>query len=247
MKKELYNKLITVGIFAAAMAFIESLIVVYLRLLYYPNGFIFPLNPIMDSWVYSIEIWREFFTIVMLACVAILAAKKFYVRFAYFLYAFAVWDIFYYIWLKIILDWPASFLTWDVLFLIPIPWIGPVLAPIICAVVMIVFTFIIIDFKDSGYKTKIIRREWTLLTVGAVIILYTWLIDFAKMIIGGGFLSDFFGLLKNESFQKVVGDFVPISYNWWVFGVGIGLIITAIVLYYGRVGGEVGSKKRSNK
>lgn len=236
MKRELYSKLIVVGVFAAAMAFIESLIVVYLRLLYYPNGFVFPLNPIMDSWVYSIEIGREFFTIVMLVCVAILAAKKLYVRFAYFLYAFAVWDIFYYVWLKVILDWPVSFMTWDVLFLIPIPWIGPVLAPIICAVVMIVFAFIILDFNDSGYATKIVRREWVLLIVGVVMILYTWLIDFWRLISAGGFFSDFFGLLENDAFRMVVAGFVPVSYNWWVFGVGIGLIIVGIVLYYRRVG-----------
>lgn len=243
MKGELYKKLVVVGVFAMAMAFVESLIVVYLRLLYYPNGFVFPLNPFMDSWVYSIEIAREFSTIVMLVCVAILAAKKFYVRFAYFLYAFAVWDIFYYVWLKVILNWPISFFEWDVLFLIPIPWVGPVLAPLICSVVMIILTFIVINFEDSGYDTKMVLREWIFLIVGVVIILYTWVIDFGLLIIRGGFVGDFFGLLNNREFRTIVSEFVPVGYNWIVFGVGIGLVMVGVVLYYVRVG-RMGVKKK---
>ena len=197
MKKESYKKISVVGIFAIAMAFVETLIVVYLRMLYYPLGFRFPLNLYIDSWVYSIEWLREFFTIVMLVCIAILAAKKFSERFAYFLYVFAVWDIFYYIWLKIILNWPESLLTWDLLFLIPIPWLGPVLAPVICSIIMIVFALIIINFNDKGYNAEIKLKEWIVLFMGGLIILYTWLIDYAKLIFGKGFKSDFFNLLVN--------------------------------------------------
>ncbi|MBD3252892.1 hypothetical protein GF386_04125 [Candidatus Pacearchaeota archaeon] len=235
MKKETWKKLGVVGIFGAAMAFIETLIVVYLRMLYYPEGFKFPLNPYIEPWVYSVEWFREFFTIVMLACIAVLAARKFSERFAYFMYSFAVWDIFYYIWLKVILDWPASFLIWDLLFLIPIPWLGPVIAPLTCSVMMIVFAYIILDFADKGKNTEIHKNEWILLIIGSLILLYTWLIDYARLIISNGFLGDFFNLLTNSEFQRIVENFVPVSYNWIMFFIGILVIIIAIVIYYRRV------------
>jgi hypothetical protein len=34
-------------------------------------------------------------------------------------------------------DWPRSFFTRDVFFLIPVTWIGPVITPIIICVVML--------------------------------------------------------------------------------------------------------------
>src|SRR3989344_6671811 len=138
MKKESRNKILIVTIYAIAMAFIEATVVVYLRKLFYPNGFNFPLVGFIDPAILNIEWIREFATIIMLLMVGILAGKKLYERFAYFIYAFAVWDIFYYIFLKVILDWPNSFLTWDLFFLIPWPWIGPVLAPMLCAVLIII-------------------------------------------------------------------------------------------------------------
>src|SRR3989344_2117688 len=116
MNKETYKRLAVVTIFALAMAFLESVIVVYLRKMYYPSGFNFPLSTLMESNILTIEWVREFFIIVMLISVAFLAGKKFIDRLAYFFYAFAIWDIFYYIWLKVILSWPPSFLTWDLLF-----------------------------------------------------------------------------------------------------------------------------------
>ena len=249
MKRESYITLTVVGIFAIAMAFIETLIVVYLRMLYYADGFNFPLNFNMEAWVYSVEWVREFFTIVMLVCIAMLAAKKFSVRFAYFLYSFAVWDIFYYVWLKVILDWPASLLTWDVLFLIPIPWIGPVLTPLLCTVAMIAFALIIIHFKDEGRESRILKSEWWLLIIGNVIILYTWMVDFGRMILENGFASDFLNLLVNDEFGVLVEAFVPTYFNWPVFLLGLLLIVIAIVKYYLRVekGSRVPKKSKRKK
>ncbi len=235
MKKESYKKLSVIGIFAIAMAFIETMIVVYLRMIYYASGFKFPLNPYVDAWIFNAEFAREFFTIVMFTCIAILAAKKFSERFAYLLYSFAVWDIFYYIWLKIILNWPDSLLTWDLLFLIPIPWIGPVLASVICSLVMLGFAYIIINLNDRGYNAEIVLKEWVVMIVGGLIILYTWLIDYFKLIFTKGFGSDFFNLLDNKKFQEVVAGFMPVNYNWFLFVVGMLFILMGIVLYYKRI------------
>jgi len=125
-----------VGLFGAAFAFVESAVVVYLRALYYPEGFVLPLKVLAQPHL-LVEVVREAATMVMLCSVALIAGRKAWERFGYFLVVFGVWDIFYYVWLKAILDWPASALDWDVLFLIPVPWIGPVMAPFLVALAMV--------------------------------------------------------------------------------------------------------------
>ena len=117
-------------LFSIAMGFLESAVVQYLREISYPGGFEFPLVPI-DNRLAVTEVIRESATIMMLIAVSCLSGRTLSERFAWFLYCFAVWDIFYYIFLKFLIGWPASFMTWDVLFLIPAPWVGPVIAPVI--------------------------------------------------------------------------------------------------------------------
>jgi len=216
MRKESCKKFIAVGIFAIAMAFLESAVVIYLRKIYYPSGFSFPLAHI-ESWVLNTEWIREFFTIVMLASVAYLAGKKIIGKFAYFLYAFAIWDIFYYIWLKVILNWPPSFLTWDLLFLIPFPWVGPVLAPIISSLTMILLALCIINLQDNGNKLKINFKEVALLILGILLILYTFLVDYFK-VLGKGI--------------EQVYSYIPSNYNWFIFIIGEIFLILAIILFY---------------
>jgi len=116
--------------YAVAMAYLESAIVVYLRRLYYPQSFNFPLV-LIDIPTLLIEVGREAATIVMLATVSMAAGRTRVGKLAYFLYLFGTWDIFYYVWLKVFLDWPASLVTWDVLFLIPVPWVAQVWYPLL--------------------------------------------------------------------------------------------------------------------
>ena len=123
MEKEEKRKLVWIGVFAIAMAFVETMIVFYLRKLYYPDNNLFPLNISMPTEILIFEWIREAATIVMLLAIAVLAGRNAKEKFAYFIYTFAIWDIFYYVWLKVTLDWPASLMTWDVLFLIPITWV----------------------------------------------------------------------------------------------------------------------------
>lgn len=234
MEKEDYKKISIATIFAIAMAFIETLIVVYLRKIYYPAGFNFPLNPAIEPFIYNIEIIREFFTIVMLICLGLLAGKKSGEKFAYFIYSFAVWDIFYYIWLKALLLWPESIFTWDVLFLIPFPWLGPVIAPIINSLTMIILAFFIIHYQKTDKNLKIIKREWILLIIGSFFILYTYLYDYIKLIFFNGFSGKFFLLLKNPEFLSVVGAYVPDFYNWIFFIIGEILFFIAIYSFYKR-------------
>ncbi|MBU0906790.1 MAG: hypothetical protein KKD18_05560 [Nanoarchaeota archaeon] len=234
MKKATLNKLLTVSIFAAAMGYLEAVVVVYLREMFYPNGFDFPLRGFIQPDILAIEWVREFATIVMLVSVALLAGKKFYERGAYFVYAFAVWDIFYYIFLKIILGWPASLLTWDILFLIPWPWIGPVLAPVLCSLLMVVTAVMVLNLTDKGKKVRAAVLEWVLVILGIVLVLISWMRDYGKIIFQGGFAGDFFTLAENPAFIERVGSFIPSSYNWWLFGVGFVIACGGIVKFYAR-------------
>jgi hypothetical protein len=78
----------------------------------------------------NIEISREVATIIMLMAIALLVGTTWSERMIFFLWTFAFWDLFYYISLYILIRWPPSFKTIDVLFLIPVPWIAPVWFPI---------------------------------------------------------------------------------------------------------------------
>ena len=131
MRPDIRRAFVWMAVFYAAMAYLESAVVVYLRALYYPSGFDFPLVPMDRSLVFT-EVWREAATLIMLLAPAAILTRSRMERFAWFCFGFGVWDIFYYVWLKALLDWPADLLSRDLLFLIPVPWVGPVWAP--CAI-----------------------------------------------------------------------------------------------------------------
>ena len=140
-RKDALVALAWLAAFAVAMAYVEAAVVAYLRLLYYPEGFsiggVASLQCIPPA-VLAIEIGREAATIVMLAAVAFLSAgRNWWRRLAHFMWAFALWDIFYYVWLYVLLKWPSGPMTIDVLFLIPRPWIAPVLVPVLASLLMI--------------------------------------------------------------------------------------------------------------
>ncbi|MEJ2545677.1 MAG: hypothetical protein P8Y99_16560 [Calditrichaceae bacterium] len=131
--KSIHKTIFTFIILFVSLAYVESAIVVYLREIYYPNGFHFPIK-ILQNYIVIIEIGREAATIIILWFSAVLAADTFKQRFAFFLFNFGLWDIFYYFWLKVFINWPAEWLEWDVLYLIPVPWISPWEAPVIVSI-----------------------------------------------------------------------------------------------------------------
>jgi hypothetical protein len=169
-------KLSFLFLFAIAMAFVESAVVVYLRAIYYPEGFVFPLQPLTDYKI-IIEIGREAATIVMLMAVAHISGRKFWERFAYLIFIFGVWDIFYYVWLKVLLNWPATILDWDILFLIPLPWIGPVIAPLSIAIIMIICSILIIRSIGKGEEFRPTLPAFIIALAATFIILYSFMYD----------------------------------------------------------------------
>ncbi len=143
-------------LFGISFGYVEAAVVVYLRAIYDPirrqihperkPGELFPLIT-SDELAKAgpenprrllIEVGREAATMVMLAAVALAVARNFHQWFAAFSIAFGVWDIMFYVFLKLMIHWPDSLSTWDILFLIPLPWVGPVWAPVLVALTMIV-------------------------------------------------------------------------------------------------------------
>jgi len=170
------RKIFWILVFSIAMALVEAAVVVYLWALYYPEGFAFPL-PMITARHLIVELGREAATIFMLLSVAALIGKRFWEKFAYFVICFGFWDIFYYVWLKLALGWPSSLLDWDILFLIPLPWIGPVIAPVSIAIMMILAGLLIIALYKRGYDFRPSFLTWVLTIIGTLTILYSFMRD----------------------------------------------------------------------
>lgn len=216
--------LIWLTLFSIAMGFLETAVVVYLRELYYPDGFTFPVKPTSET-VLITELWRELATIVMLAGIGILSGRNFAERFVYFLYSFAIWDLFYYVFLKLLLNWPATLLDWDILFLLPVPWIGPVLAPCILSLSMIVLTIIVVFHHSHKRWVRIKPLDWILLTTGSLIIVASFCNDYVSIITGKK---------DNPNIILALKKFIPYRYEWWQFTLGEVMILLAIYLIYQR-------------
>lgn len=209
--------------FSVAMGFLETAVVIYLRLLYYPQGFGFPLV-VMSPEVGIVEILREAATVIMLLGVGVLAGTTSRQRLAFFVMAFAIWDLFYYVFLKLFLDWPESLLTWDILFLIPAPWVGPVLSPLIVCFTMLAFSAILLRNEHQGISVRIGGLNWFFIISGSLVIVLSWMWDYISY---SGRISD-----TPERALEVLSTYVPGQFNWWLFGIGETLIIAGIILYY---------------
>lgn len=128
-----------VGLYAAAMAWVEAAVVYYLRTLVNRID-PYQANPLpVSTGLGEAELVRELATLIMLYSVGWLAGPTPRSRLGYAVFAFGVWDIFYYVFLRVMTGWPRSVADWDVLFLIPLPWWGPVWAPVSIALLMILW------------------------------------------------------------------------------------------------------------
>lgn len=221
------------AVFAVAMGFLEAIVVVYLRELYYPEGFDFPLK-LMSPDLVTIEWIREIATLVMLAGVGIIAGRNNLQRLWYALFAFGVWDIFYYVALKMLIGWPASLLTWDLLFLIPVSWLGPVLAPVLNSVTMIMMALLLVAREENGYCVKVHLIDWILIFGGALIILFTYLIDYSRLIFESGVLARGKSQEAAELLTTLITGYTPDHYRWPIFIAGELIIAAAIVIIYRR-------------
>ena len=165
-------------VYALSMAFVESAVVVYLRALAHGGPFADAADAVLPPGVLGIEITREAATLVMLAATAALAGRDRWERFLLFSLAFAVWDLGYYGWLWILSGWPRSLLAWDVLFLIPVPWAAPVLAPVLVSLEMIVGSGVLLRLHAAGRRPGLRIGTAGVAAGGAFLIFSSFVVDF---------------------------------------------------------------------
>ncbi len=227
MKNKIGKTLLLLLIFGVAMGLLESAVVVYLRTLYYPMGFGFPLSIIPLS-IYKVEILREIATLIMLVCIAWLSGKFLTELFAWFLYSFAIWDLSYYAFLYIFIQWPSSLLTWDLLFLIPTLWVAPVLAP-----VLVSFTFIMIALSILTYRKikPLSSLSWFLLISGFIILFISFIEDYISFLTQKFSLKDIFNSSLYPDLVNFSTQYVPLKYNWILFLIGEILLFFSIFVY----------------
>lgn len=230
--KNLKERIIWLLIFSIAMGLLETAVVVYLRELFYADGFQFPLNTIDNQIIAITELLREVATLIMLIGIGYMFGRNFITRFAGFLFSFAIWDIFYYVFLKMLLNWPESFFTWDVLFLIPVTWVGPVISPIIVSITMILFAAVFIYLDNRFDDVKLNLKDWAIMISAASIILVSFTLDNLIYLINTNGFENIFNLSQDQLFAAME-NYIPTKFNWWIFGVGeIGLL--GFVIYYYR-------------
>lgn len=141
-------KLLLLALFGIAMAHFEGVVVVYLRKalgMLDSDGNKETVDEIPKRFL-NIEMTREAATIIMLVVIAYLVGTTWIEKGVFFLWTFAFWDLFYYLSLYILIKWPPSLKTIDVLFLIPVPWIAPVWFPIGVSSLTIITIFILYLF-----------------------------------------------------------------------------------------------------
>lgn len=190
------KRFLGVSAYAIAMAYLEAAVVVYLRALL---GLTDITTVDVSLGPYGlVEIGREAATVVMLVAVGWMAGRHGKERWAYGLFAFGLWDIFYYAFLKLLLDWPASLLGWDLLFLIPLPWWGPVLAPASIAVLICVGAVMAVVRMERGQWLGITPLRFVVAMGGALLALYVFMSDAIRAVLAG---AVDWGALRPAPFQ----------------------------------------------
>jgi hypothetical protein len=177
------RKLLWLTLFALAMAQVEASLVIHLRTIYYPSRplQIFPLA-LLSHRDLAIELVRELATVLMILSVVLLTTKGAVRVFAAFVFVFGLWDLFYYLWLKILIGWPVTWGEWDVLFLIPWPWLGPWLTPVLIAVLFVVWGGRVLC---SSRELCFTRGNVVLFIVGVGLALAAFLLPTASLLRGG--------------------------------------------------------------
>ena len=207
LTNSVWKRLLGVFLFACAMGLLEAICVVYLRRLIVPEG-TDPTLPRTPLGSFHIEHIREACTMVMLLMVAWMTASNWRSRTAHFFFMFGVWDILYYVGLKWFAHWPASWLQWDCLFLIPKPWYGPVLAPVLISAYFMVGCCLLLAHENSGTKGRLSLPALALQLPG--------------------FLVWYWSFVKDSDLIQAHG-YDGISYSWPLFAGG--LIIAGLGLW----------------
>jgi hypothetical protein len=208
-------KILSLILFGIAFGYVEASVVVYLRMLAEPirQAAGLPLNDLFPLTrpeqlgpylkIVRIEVVREAATLFMLVAVALAVARNFRTWLAAFSVAFGVWDLVFYASLKALIGWPASIFTWDLLFLLPVPWTGPVLAPSIVAATLTIGGIAGLIRTPE----RVPRISWALLVLGGAILLASFMWDWQSIVNGG----------------------VPGRFPWTVFAIGEAIGVAGLI------------------
>jgi len=200
--------------FAIAMAWVEAASVFYIRALV-DRIVPYQADPLpqeaMNGALGAVELVREGATLVMLATLGMVAGSTWRRRAGYAALAFGTWDIFYYVFLRLISGWPRTLMDWDILFLLPLPWWGPVLAPVSIALVMILWGTLATQSSDSATDA---RWAGALASIGIALALAVFMIDAWRALPDG---------------RDAVLRVLPTSFNWPLFWVALLLMASPAV------------------
>jgi hypothetical protein len=216
------RQLLALVLFGTTFGYLEAAVVSYLRYLQEPiRHRFYPARPVGDLFplltaeqaavggeqqrkVFITEIGREAATIMMLSAVALTMSTNLGHWAAAFAVAFGAWDITFYLFLKVLLSWPASLFTWDILFIVPVPWVAPVIAPLLVSAAMILAGTWHLRCERTANPPHLSARNWVCLIIGAAVIIISFTLNSANVRAGG----------------------MPRRFAWPVFAIGmaIGLI-----------------------
>jgi hypothetical protein len=173
--------------YASAMAYLESAVVVYLtEALGGRVGEIFPLKPaVQTAHLIVIELGRELATLVMIGAVGILVGRTPVEQLAWSSVIFGAWDIGYYAWLYVFAGWPSSLATTDLLFLLPVPWAGPVWSPVAVSAALIGFGLAAAARVRSGRAVRLARWHVLAGLAGGLLVILSYTLDASNLIDGG--------------------------------------------------------------
>jgi hypothetical protein len=203
---------VAILVFAVAMAYVESAVVVYLRAaLGAGTGDVFPIDLSSEAVPFgAIELGREAATLVMIGAVGWIVGRRGWERLAWAAVVFGAWDIAYYFWLWVFSGWPYSLATWDLLFLLPLPWAGPIWAPIVVSLLLIGFGLALASRYRAGLEAAAGAPHLVGLLLGGLVVIVSFVLN-ATVVLDGG---------------------VPTDFAWPVFvaGIGIGIVAAWAVL-----------------
>lgn len=193
--------------FAVAMAYLEAAVVVYLQTALSSRvGPVFPLVPADQAGgLIEIEAGREAATIVMIAAVGLLTGRTWLERLAWSAVVFGAWDIGYYGWLYVLSGWPPSLGTPDILFLLPVPWVGPVWSPMLVSGALIAVGLIAAGTLRAGRSPSLAPWHVVAGVGGGLLVILSYTLDAGRLIDGG----------------------LPGPYPWPIFAAGMVVAIAA--------------------
>jgi len=133
----------------------------------------------------NIELGREAATLFLLAAIALAVSRNIREWWAAFMIAFGIWDVFFYLFLLVQIGWPSSFFEWDLLFLLPVPWTGPVLAPLVVAFAMVVAGVATFWRESADRSVRMASRHLLAILGGGILVVLAFCWDF-RIIMSGG-------------------------------------------------------------